>query len=253
MSEPRLAGKRVIVTGAARGLGRAFALHLAGLGARVLAADVQGDGLAEARALAGKGQELLTATADVTSPEANAAIAATAREAWGGADALVNNAGIVEGLTRRSFDQIPGEEWDRVLEVNVKGTWMCATAVVPLMREAGGGSIVNLSSEVALTGSSGLAHYVSSKAAVLGLTRALARELGPDGIRVNALAPGFIVTEGTSSLTGGEPYDASATPLGRVGEPDDLLGALTFLVSDESAFVTGQTLTVNGGRVPGHG
>ena len=136
------------------------------------------------------------------------------------------------------------------LTVNVKGPWLCAKAVLPLLREAGGGSIVNLASEVAFTGSPGLVHYVTSKSAVIGLTRALARELGADRIRVNALAPGFIPTEAASGMTGGQPYDTTATPLGRLGQPADLLGALAFLVSDESAFVTGQTILINGGRVP---
>src|SRR5581483_1397932 len=120
------------------------------------------------------------------------------------------------------------DEWDRVFEVNVKGTWLCASAVAPLLREAGGGSIVNLASEVAFSGSPGLAHYVTSKSAVIGFTHVLARELGPDRIRVNALAPGFIPTEGASGLAPGG-YDPSATPLGRVGRPEDLLGALAFL------------------------
>lgn len=172
-----------------------------------------------------------------------------ARKALGGLDGLVNNAAIVAGLTRRPFDKVPEDEWDRVLAVNAKGPWLCAKATVPLLRAAGGGSIVNLASEVALSGSAGLVHYVTSKAAVIGLTRVLARELGPDLIRVNTLAPGFIPTAGTHGLAGATPYDTSATPLGRVGEPSDLLGALTFLLSDDSCFMTGQTMLVNGGRV----
>jgi len=167
----------------------------------------------------------------------------------GGIDALVNNAAIVEGLARRPFDDIDDREWDRVLEVNVKGTWLCAKAVVPLIREAGGGSIVNMASEVAFSGSPGLAHYVTSKAAIIGLTRVLARELGSSQIRVNALAPGFIPTEGSTTMTAASEYDVARTPLGRLGQPADLLGALAFLVSDESAFVTGQTLLINGGRL----
>ena len=124
------------------------------------------------------------------------ALASTATDVLGGLDALVNNAAIVEGLNRRPFGEIEDDEWDRVLEVNVKGTWLCTKAAVPLLREAGGGSIVNMASEVAFSGSPGLVHYVTSKAAIIGLTRALARELGPSQIRVNALAPGFIPTEG---------------------------------------------------------
>ena len=187
--------------------------------------------------------------ADVSSPEQTARLAQVAVDAVGGLDALVNNAAVIAGLQRRPFDEIADDEWDRVLAVNLKGAWLCAKALVPLLRAAGGGAIVNLASEVALTGSPGLAHYVASKAAVVGLTRCLARELGPDRIRVNALSPGFIATEGSSGLTGAGGYDVSGTPLGRVGEPSDLLGALSFLISDDSAFVTGQTLLVNGGRL----
>jgi len=250
MSGPaRLAGKRIIVTGAARGLGREFALHLASLGARVLAADMadMGSMCSEARE---RGVELLPATADVRSSEQTRALAQTASDALGGVDALVNNAAIVS-LVRRPFEEIPEEEWDRVFEVNVKGAWLCARAVVPLLRAAGGGAIVNLASEVAYSGSAGVAQYVASKAAIVGLTRVLARELGPAQIRVNALAPGFIPTDGSTVMLGDREYDTAATPLGRLGQPDDLLGALAFLVSDESAFVTGQTLLVNGGRLLG--
>ena len=249
MSEPRLAGKRVIVTGAGQGLGREFALHLARLGARVIGADVRADRLAATVDLGRtRGLDIHAATADVSDPEQTRALASTARAVLGGLDALVNNAAIVEGLARRPFDDIDDREWDRVLQVNVKGTWLCAKAAVPLIREAGGGSIVNMASEVAFSGSPGLAHYVTSKAAIIGLTRVLARELGPSQIRVNALAPGFIPTEGSATMTAAIDYDVDRTPLGRLGTPDDLLGAVTFLVSNESTFVTGQTLLVNGGR-----
>jgi len=245
-----LAGKRVIVTGAGQGLGREFALHLASLGAQVLATDIRTDRLAgtydQARE---RGVDLHTAATDVSDPEQTRALAATAEHTLGGLDALVNNAAIVEGLGRRPFDEIDECEWDRVLEVNVKGAWLCAKAAVPLLRDAGGGSIVNMASEVAFSGSPGLAHYVTSKAAIIGLTRVLARELGPSQIRVNALAPGFIPTEGSTTMTAPDQYDVGPTPLGRLGKPDDLLGALAFLVSDESSFVTGQTLLVNGGRL----
>jgi NAD(P)-dependent dehydrogenase (short-subunit alcohol dehydrogenase family) len=245
-----LAGKRVAVTGAGRGLGREFALHLAERGARVLAVDVREELLQETTALAdARSLQVSTSVADVSNAEQTAALGEDARRLLGGLDALVNNAGIVEGLTRRGFDEIDEDEWDRVLTVNVKGVWLCARAMVPLMREGGGGSVVNMASEVAFSGSAGLTHYVASKAAVVGLTRALARELGPSQIRVNALAPGFVPTEGSQGMLAEARYDVSATPLGRVGQPADLLGALAFLVSDESSFVTGQTLLVNGGRL----
>ena len=190
---------------------------------------------------------MLPANVDVRSPEQIRALAETAADALGGVDALINNAAIVS-LVRRPFDEIPEDEWDRVFEVNVKGAWLCARSMVPLLRNAGGGSIINLASEVAFSGSPGVAHYVASKAAIIGLTRVLARELGPAQIRVNAIAPGFIPTEGSAVMRGDQPYDTSATPLGRLGHPEDLLGTVAFLVSDDSAFVTGQTLLVNGGR-----
>jgi NAD(P)-dependent dehydrogenase (short-subunit alcohol dehydrogenase family) len=250
MTGTRLAGKRVIVTGAGQGLGREFALHLADLGAHVIAADISAERLATTCERASeRGRDLYASTTDLADPAQTRVLASTAADVLGGLDALVNNAAIVEGLARRPFDAIEDHEWDRVLEVNVKGTWLCAKAAVPLLRQAGGGSIVNMASEVAFSGSPGLAHYVTSKAAVIGLTRVLARELGPDRIRVNALAPGFIPTEGSVTMTAAANYDVSATPLGRLGQPADLLGALAFLISDESAFVTGQTLLVNGGRL----
>jgi NAD(P)-dependent dehydrogenase (short-subunit alcohol dehydrogenase family) len=245
-----ISGKRVVVTGAGRGIGREFALHLAQLGARVLAVDLRDDLLQETAALAdGRSLHLSTAVADVSSAQQTTALGGEVRRALGGLDALVNNAAIVEGLARRGFDEIDEDEWDRVLAVNVKGTWLCARALVPLMRETGAGSIVNMASEVAFSGSPGLAHYVASKGAVVGLTRTLARELGPSQIRVNALAPGFIPTQASQGMLAEPHYDTSATPLGRVGQPADLLGALAFLVSDESSFITGQTLLVNGGRL----
>ncbi len=250
MSEGRLAGKRVIVTGAAQGIGRAFVLQLAGLGASVIAGDIREEGLREtcARAVA-QGGVALAVTADVGSSEDTLALAAAARDAFGGADALVNNAAVVDGIGRHSFDEIPDEDWDLVLRVNLKGVWLCTKAVAPLLREAGAGSIVNIASDVAFSGSPGLAHYVASKAGVVGLTRALARELGPSGVRVNAIAPGFVATDAADPPTDAATYDTSRTPLGRFGEPADLFGALAFLISDESAFVSGQTLLVNGGRV----
>ena len=245
-----LTGKRVVVTGAGRGLGREFALHLGQLGARVLAVDLREDLLRETAAAAqAQSLEVATAVADVSSSQQTDALGDAARRALGGLDALVNNAAIVEGLTRRGFEEIDEDEWDRVLTVNVKGTWLCARALVPLIREVGGGSIVNMASEVAFSGSPGLAHYVASKGAVVGLTRTLARELGPSQIRVNAIAPGFIPTQASQGMLAEVQYDTSTTPLGRVGQPADLLGALAFLVSDESSFVTGQTLLVNGGRL----
>jgi NAD(P)-dependent dehydrogenase (short-subunit alcohol dehydrogenase family) len=220
---------RVLVTGAARGLGLAFGRHLREQGAEVLGADLV------------EGPEVIQV--DVTNPHS---LADAVGERLGGLDVLVNNAAVVD-LSRRPFWEIPEDEWDRVMSVNVKGVWLTTRALLPLLRESRG-VVVNIASEVAFSGSTGLAHYVASKGAVVSLTRVMARELGPEGIRVNAIAPGYIPTEGSISMAP-DGYDPSDTPLGRVAEPDDLLGALSFLVSDASRFVTGQTLLVNGGRL----
>jgi 3-oxoacyl-[acyl-carrier protein] reductase len=249
VNDTRLHGKRVLVTGAAGGLGQAFVLHLARLGARVLATDVRPlDGTS---ALAREqGAVVATATADVSSAEQTRALAEAAREELGGLDALVSNAAIVE-LTRRPFDEVDEEEWDRVLAVNAKGPWLCAKAVVPLLREAGGGAIVNVSSEVVWSGSAGLVHYVTSKAAVIGLTRALARELGPDGICVNTLTPDYIAFDRDydNRQPGMAPALAAQRVFAREQVPEDLLGTLLYLLGPGSDFVTGQDVWVNGGRL----
>ena len=173
----------------------------------------------------------------------DAAAVDTAFNELGALDGLVNNAALLVG--RKDHDQIPLDEWDRMFAVNVKGTFLCARAAVRGMND--GGSIVNVASETAFTGSHGFAHYVASKGAVVSLTRALANELGGRGIRVNCVAPGFTPTPGSAVLG---TYDPARTPLGRVMEPSDLLGTFCYLLSDDSSFVSGQTILVNGGRVP---
>jgi 3-oxoacyl-[acyl-carrier protein] reductase len=149
-------------------------------------------------------------------------------------------------VDRKPYDEIDLAEWDRMFAVNVRGAFLCARAAAASMAGRGG-SIVNVASETAVTGSHGFVHYVASIGAVISMTRALANELGPGGIRVNCVAPGFTPTPGSAVLG---PYDASRTPLGRVMQPDDLLGTYCYLLSDDSAFVSGQTILVNGGRVP---
>ena len=225
---------RVLVTGAAGGLGRAFADALGRRGDEVLGVDVSGGDM----------------RCDVTSEADCEAAVAAAVQRFGGLDALVNNAGIV-AVTRAPCREIPVDEWDRVLAVNAKGTWLMTRAAIPALSAAGGGAIVNLASETAYSGSRGMTHYVASKAAVIGLTRALARELGPAGIRVNAIAPGYTDTEAARAIGDPETYDVRPTPLGRVARPDDIVGTLLYLLGTDSAFVTGQVLLVNGGRVLG--
>ena len=220
-----LEDKRVVVTGAARGIGAELAEELRARGATAITADVAA------------GAEV---TCDVSDPDQVAGLFAAAGEV----DGLVNCAALL--VSRRAYDEIDLAEWDRMFAVNVRGSFLCARAAVSAMGERGG-SIVNVASETAFTGSHGFVHYVASKGAVISLTRALANELGPRRIRVNCVAPGFTPTAGSEVLG---PYDPSRTPLRRVMRPDDLLGTFCYLLSDDSAFVSGQTLLVNGGRVP---
>ena len=223
-----VAGKRIVVTGGARGIGAELAAELRSRGADVVTADISG------------GADVCC---DVSDAAAVDAMFDTIFSELGSLDGLVNNAALLVG--RKDHDQIPLDEWDRMFAVNVKGSFLCARAAVRGMND--GGSIVNVASETAFTGSHGFAHYVASKGAVVSLTRALANELGGRGIRVNCIAPGFTPTPGSAALGS---YDPARTPLGRVMEPSDLLGTFCYLLSDDSSFVSGQTILVNGGRVP---
>lgn len=246
----RLDGRVAMVTGAAKGLGRAFCKRLAEDGARIVAvtrADV--DGLEKtALEVQEAGGEVMVAMADVTSEKDTLSVARQAVDRFGRIDVLVNNAAYYYGVTRQSFTEITLDQWNRMMDTNVKGPWLCTRAVFPYMKEQGRGKIVNLASEVFFTGSHGFAHYVASKGGVIGLTRALAIELGPYGICVNAVAPGFTDTEASRTIADPMKYDTSRTPLKRLQRPEDLLGIVSFLSSDESDFITGQTILVDGGR-----
>jgi NAD(P)-dependent dehydrogenase (short-subunit alcohol dehydrogenase family) len=243
---------RVLVTGAGRGLGRAFALAFAAQGDVVAAADLDADAAAETAALAGGGAiGLALDVADAASVQA--AVHRVAGE-LGGIDVLVNNAGLYAGLQRAPFHELDEGEWDRVMAVNVKGTWLCARACVPVMRTAGAGAIVNIASTTALNGSAGFAHYVASKGAVIALTRSMAREVGPLGIRVNAIAPGFTLTDASRELFAGtdvdpETYALDRGSLKRPAQPEDVVGAALWLAGEGAGYVTGQTIVVDGGRI----
>jgi NAD(P)-dependent dehydrogenase (short-subunit alcohol dehydrogenase family) len=245
-----LKGKRVIVTGAAGGLGRTFAVAFADAGARIVATDVNISGADEtARMSADSGGEAHACRVDVTDASSLAALALCARDKLGGLDCLVNNAAIYAGLARKSFETITEAEWDRVMAVNVKGAWMAIKATAPLLREAGGGTIINISSATVMSGSPMWLHYVSSKGAIIAMTRALARELGDDRITVNALAPGFTLTEASLDLIeNAAEYGVTRGAIKRAAAPHDMVGAALFLASTHAAFMTGQTLIVDGGR-----
>lgn len=245
----RLDGKVCIVTGAARGLGRAFALKLADEGANVAICDIEMEALERvAKEIESKGRGVLHMRTDVSKPEDTKAMAQRVWEAFGKIDGLVNNAALYYGIGRRPFYEIDAASFDRMMEVNVKGTWLCVCAVFPFMKAQGKGKIVNLASEVFFTGTIGFAHYVASKGAVVGLTRALASELGPFNICVNAIAPGYIDTEASRTIGDVTKYDVSRTPLQRLGKPEDITGIVAFLLSDDADFITGQTILVDGGR-----
>jgi NAD(P)-dependent dehydrogenase (short-subunit alcohol dehydrogenase family) len=240
---------RVLVTGAGRGLGRAFALGFAERGDRVAAADLDEAGAAETARLAG-GIAVRMDVADATS--VGQAVERVTAE-LGGIDILVNNAALYAGLRRGPFHELDEGEWDRVMAVNVKGTWLCARACLPALRD-GGGAIVNVASTTAINGSAGFAHYVASKGAVIALTRAMAREAGPLGVRVNAIAPGLTLTQASREMLEGEGTDPETYALDRgslkrPAQPEDVVGAALWLASEGSAYVTGQTVVVDGGRI----
>ena len=245
-----LGGKVALVTGAARGLGRRYCQDLVEAGASVVAADR--DDCSETAALAGG--NVAAVRLDVVDLDSCRQAVATAQHTFGSLDGVVNNAALYATLAMGPFDQIRDEEWDAVMAVNVKGIWNVCRAAVPAMRRAGGGSIVNISSLAAVYGLPNALHYTTSKAAVIGLTRGLARELGRYWIRVNAVAPSAVKTHATREFFGDQYEHALDTIAGmqalrRNLDPADVAGTVIHLLSDASRFVTGQTLMVDGGTV----
>ena len=242
-----LAGKVAIVTGGSQGIGRAIADGLAAEGARIVIADLHG--AAEAAAAYNGGVGL---TADVASEDDVARLVSEIRERCGRIDVLVNNAGLYASLSMRPFTEIPLDEWRRVMDVNVASMFLTCRAVVPVMREQGGGKIVNISSGTPFRGVPFLLHYVTSKGAIVAFTRALARELGEDAIHVNCVAPGFTMSEGVLEqpdvIEKLQQASVAARTIQRDQVPEDVVGATVFLCGPGAAFITGQTIVIDGGQ-----
>ena len=247
-----LAGKVAVVTGAGRGIGRAYARALADAGASVVIAELDdGAGAETAELIRSTGGRALAIATDVADESSVAAMVEQTTAELGGIDILVNNAAIWGTLRPAPMTDVTLDEWTKVLTVNVTGVWLASRAVAPVMAERRGGVIVNQSSIGAYLGGPNVTHYATSKGAVNALTRAMARDLGPLGIRVNAIAPGQIANEATRNLVSPERLEAMRAQqcIGRAGDVDDLCGPLLFLCSDAESYMTGQVLVVDGGLV----
>jgi 3-oxoacyl-[acyl-carrier protein] reductase len=250
----RLKDRVAIITGGGHGIGRAYALRLAEEGARILVADLDLAGAQETvRQIEAAGGEALAVRTDVADEASTEAMAKAAADRWGRIDILVNNAAIFATvpMSRVGFEQISEDEWDRLIAVNVRGVWLCCKAVAPYLRRQGKGKIVNISSSTVLDGSPTRVHYVASKAAVIGLTRTLAVELGDADVCVNVLLPGSTLSEDepTEEIIQMRQRPAQQRAFKRVQRPDDLTGTMLFLCSDDSDFITGQSLVCDGGGV----
>ncbi len=244
-----LAGRTIVVTGGATGIGQAFAIGAAAQGANVVVADMNAadETVATIEAAGGKALAVHVDVADNASVQT---MAASALKRFGRIDGLVNNAAYFREVKLTPFEELDPVQWDRIFAVNVKGVWQCCKAVMPAMRAQKSGAIVNIASVVALAGQPGYLHYVASKGAVLSMTKGLAKECGPHGVRVNVIAPGFVITDATKN----RPIEwqqsfLKARAISREQRPDDLVGTALYLLSDLSGFVSGQTLVVDGGHI----
>ena len=243
--------KVIVVTGAGRGLGRAYVQRLASEGARIAICEIDARaGAAVAEDLRNNGANATFIETDVASREGTEFMAARVLEKWGQIDGLVTNAGLANSVGGQTYDEITVPQWDRIMEVNVRGTWLTCRAVAPHMQKLKKGSIVTVSSDTAHWGSPRLLHYVTSKGAVEAFTRAMARELGPDGIRVNCIAPGLLNNEATAGVPQVKrEWNIQNRAIQREGSPEDIAGLVSFLLSDEASFITGQLIVANGGLV----
>jgi NAD(P)-dependent dehydrogenase (short-subunit alcohol dehydrogenase family) len=241
----------IIITGAGRGLGRTYAARLASEGARIAVAEIDpATGAAAAEDLRSQGHDAIFVETDVSSESSTEAMAERVLSRWNRIDGLVANAGLANSVGGAAYNEISVAQWDRIMDVNVRGTWLTCRAVAPHMQKQKRGSIVTISSDTAMWGSPRLLHYVTSKGAIEAFTRAMARELGPDGVRINCVAPGLL----NNAATAGVPqqkreWNIQNRAIPREGSTSDIAGLVSFLLSDDASFITGQLIVADGGLV----
>jgi NAD(P)-dependent dehydrogenase (short-subunit alcohol dehydrogenase family) len=247
-----LDGKVALVTGSSQGIGAALALALAAAGAKLVVSDIA-DASETAQQIKDQGGQAVATSADVTDNKSLAALVGTAEKNFGPVSVLINNAGIFGVLELKPLMQISEDEWDAVFRVNARGVFQATKAVIPSMKRAGGGSIINISSGTVLRGAPMFLHYVSSKGAVFAMTRSMATELAADNIRVNTIVPGFTASESVvkhpTMMEKIRPHTLNARMIKRDMTPEDICGTAVFLASNASAFITGQAINVDGGAV----